>query len=134
MGTQQLLLITLGAILVGLAIFFGIEMVQENTAENNRQELIARVNLISDLAQAYVRKPVENDGGGGSFEGFDINDILEERRRRDRIIGRININVQVNRDRIIVNARGVETGYDGNRPVIVRGIIESDGLTLQIRN
>ncbi len=134
MGSQQLLLIILGVILVGVSIVVGINLSLSNAVENNRQELINRINLVSDLAMAYYKKPVEQGGGGGSFLDFDINSILKESRARERIVGRVTISFNARRERLTINTRGVEIGKDGRRVVMVRGIVTAQGLSLTIQN
>ena len=129
MGTQQLLLIVLGVIIIGAAIIAGIGLLEANAVENNRQECINRIMLINDLAQAYFKKPAEQGGGGGSFTGFEVNEGLTE---RDEVFKNITINVRANRERIIVTARGREIGIDGSRPIIMRGQIDPNELTISI--
>jgi hypothetical protein len=131
MGTQQLLLIILGVIIIGAAIVAGINLLSANAVENNRQECINRIALINDLAQAYFKKPVEQNGGGNSFTGFEINEELSS---KNEIFRKVTINVRAGRDRIIVTARGREIGIDGRRPIIMRGQIDLNELTISITN
>ncbi|MBN1301076.1 MAG: hypothetical protein JW995_07645 [Melioribacteraceae bacterium] len=76
MGQQQLLLITLGIILVGIAIFVAIDIFVTSAAQANRDYLTNKIYLFSDMAIAYYKKPVEQNGGGGSFIGWEPHSAL----------------------------------------------------------
>jgi hypothetical protein len=64
---QQLLLLTLVAMLVGLAIFAGLRTSRETMHQANEYEVAQEAIVIASYSQAWYRKPVEMGGGGGSF-------------------------------------------------------------------
>ena len=68
MGQQQLLLIILGVIIVGIAVAVGITMFQSNAVQSNRDAVISDMNMLASRAQAFYRKPVSMGGGGGAFD------------------------------------------------------------------
>jgi len=70
MGQQQLLLIILGVIIVGIAVAVGITMFQDNAVDQNRNAVIADLTNLSAKAQQYYAKPVTLGGGGNSFVGL----------------------------------------------------------------
>ncbi len=70
MGQQQLLLIILGVIIVGIAVAVGITMFQDNAVDQNRSAVIADLTTLSAKAQQYYAKPVSLGGGGNSFVGL----------------------------------------------------------------
>ena len=70
MGQQQLLLIVLGVIIVGIAIAVGISMFKSNAQSSNRDQVINDLNNLAAKAQQYFRKPLSMAGGGQSFAGF----------------------------------------------------------------
>ncbi len=70
MGQQQLLLIILGVIIVGIAVAVGITMFQDNAVDQNRSAVIADLTTLSAKAQQYYAKPVSLGGGGTSFVGL----------------------------------------------------------------
>lgn len=72
MGQQQLLLITLSVIVVGISIAIGIAMFSSNAIEQKRNEIINECTLIASEAQLYYRKPKALGGGGKSFIGWKI--------------------------------------------------------------
>ncbi len=67
MGQQQLLLIVLGVIIVGIAIAVGISMFKSNAQSSNRDQVINDLNNLAAKAQQYYRKPTAMAGGGQSF-------------------------------------------------------------------
>jgi Tfp pilus assembly protein PilE len=67
MGQQQLLLIILGVIIVGIAVAVGITMFQDNAIDQNRSAVIADLTTLAAKAQQFYAKPVTLGGGGNSF-------------------------------------------------------------------
>lgn len=67
MGQQQLLLIVLGVILVGVAVVLGIQYFSVGAEEGAKDELVAHSLTIGANAQQWFKKPVAMGGGGGSF-------------------------------------------------------------------
>jgi hypothetical protein len=72
MGQQQLLLIVLGVIVVGIAVVVGINLFNVNAVSANRDGVIADLNNLGTMAQEYYRKPTAMGGGGNSFTGWVI--------------------------------------------------------------
>ncbi len=72
MGQQQLLLIVLGVIIVGIAIAVGISMFKSNAQSSNRDQVINDLNNLAAKAQQFYRKPTSMAGGGQSFAGFTL--------------------------------------------------------------
>ncbi len=72
MGQQQLLLIVLGILIVGLAIILGIELFSSNAITTKRDNLVNECMNLSTLAQQYYSRPVAMGGGGRSFAGWQI--------------------------------------------------------------
>jgi len=69
MGQQQLLLIVLGTIIVGVAVVVGINMFTTGAVNAERDALLQDVNNIASSASAYWRKPAALAGGARSFVG-----------------------------------------------------------------
>ena len=70
MGQNQLILIVLGAILVGLAIYIVIAMFGATTEESTRNAMINDLSAFANSARAWYQKPVTQGGGGGAFDGL----------------------------------------------------------------
>jgi hypothetical protein len=71
-GQQQLLLIGLGIIIVGIAIIVGINLFSASSIQANRDALITDMATIASIAQEYYRKPKALAGGSYKFTGFTI--------------------------------------------------------------
>ncbi|HEY9165857.1 MAG TPA: hypothetical protein VIS48_06815 [Candidatus Kryptonia bacterium] len=72
MGTQQLLLIVLGIIIVGVAVFIAILLFKGNSQSANRDAITADLENLATIAQQYYRKPTTLAGGGYNYLGFNI--------------------------------------------------------------
>jgi hypothetical protein len=67
MGQQQLLLIILAIVIVGLAIVAGISIFRGSAVDAARDAVSLDVQDLGARAQAYYRKPHLLGGGGSSF-------------------------------------------------------------------
>lgn len=75
MGQQQLLLIVLGVIIVGIAIAVGVTMFQSSAVDANRQAVISDLVNFAAKAQRYYRTPTELGGGSQNFDSFALSPI-----------------------------------------------------------
>jgi hypothetical protein len=69
MGQQQLLLIVLGVIVVGIAIVVGINLFNANSVAANRDSVISDINNLGAMAMSHYKKPASMGGGANSFDG-----------------------------------------------------------------
>ena len=72
MGQQQLLLIVLGVIIVGVAIVAGIGLFNAGAEESAKDELVSQCVTIGSNAQQFYRRPVAMGGGGNTFDNYQI--------------------------------------------------------------
>lgn len=72
MGQQQLLLILLGILVVGVAIFVGINYFRSNAIEAKRNNVINELVNLASHAQQYYMKPRALGGGSRTFTGWKI--------------------------------------------------------------
>jgi len=70
MGQQQLLLLVLAAVIVGLAVVTGINMFGQNALQANQDAIRQDILTIASEAQAWFRRPVALGGGGNTFVGL----------------------------------------------------------------
>lgn len=75
MGQQQLLLLVLGAIIVGTAIVVGVNMFSESAINANRDAVVQDCMTLATRAQQWYRTPAILGGGGRSFAGIGLDDI-----------------------------------------------------------
>ena len=69
MGMQQILLIVLSVIIVGVAIAVGITMFRTQAVNANRQAIANDLNNFAASAMAYYKTPESMGGGGRDFNG-----------------------------------------------------------------
>jgi len=67
MGQQQLLLIVLGVIVVGIAVVVGINLFNANAVSANRDGVVSDLNNLGAMAQQFYKKPLAMGGGGNTF-------------------------------------------------------------------
>ncbi len=75
MGQQQLLLIVLGTIIVGIAVAVGINMMGNAQEQANLDAVRQDLLTIASSAQGYFAKPTMMAGGGNSFANIELGDI-----------------------------------------------------------
>jgi hypothetical protein len=66
MGTQQILLIVLSVIIVGVAVAVGITMFATQATNSNRQALVGELQHFGAAAMQYYKTPAGQGGGGGT--------------------------------------------------------------------
>ena len=71
MGQQQLLLIVLGVIIVGIAVVVGINLFNANAESSTQDSIVSQGTNLGAMAQQYFKKPVAMGGGGGSYTNFN---------------------------------------------------------------
>ena len=121
MGQQQLLLIVLGIIIVGIAVVVGINLFTASASEQNRDAVVLDMTNIAMMAQQYLRTPAELGGGGRTYLGFSIPQDIDTTAN-----GIYTIRVR-NQDATIVGT-GVEIGNDGTTNVKVIMVITPNGI------
>ena len=72
MGQQQLLLIILGVIIVGIAIAVGISMFSSSSVQANKDAIVNDLNNLAADAYQYKIRPTTMGGGQGSYVGYAI--------------------------------------------------------------
>jgi hypothetical protein len=72
MGQQQLLLIILGVIIVGIAIAVGLSLFSAQSVQSNRDAIINDLNNLAAQAYQFRIRPVSMGGGQGDYTTFAI--------------------------------------------------------------
>ncbi len=127
MGQQQLLLIVIGVIIVGIAIVVGINLASTSAQSANRDAVIADLNNIGAYAQQYYRKPTSLGGGGNTFTGFTIPPSLAT-------TGNGTYTATVGATVVTIVGTGTERGNDGTNKVKVTAVVTPDNITVTINN
>ncbi len=72
MGQQQLLLIILGVLIVGIAIAVGLIMFSGSSVSSNKDAIINDLMNIGQYAYRYKLRPEPLGGGGRVYTGFAL--------------------------------------------------------------
>ncbi|MGA3245908.1 MAG: hypothetical protein ABSE41_14925 [Bacteroidota bacterium] len=72
MGQQQLLLIILGVIIVGIAIAVGLSLFSAQSVQSNRDAIINDLNNLAAQAYQFRIRPSSMGGGQGDYTTFSI--------------------------------------------------------------
>jgi hypothetical protein len=77
MGQQQLLLIILGVIIVGIAIAVGLSLFSAQSVQANKDAITNDLNNLAANAYQYRIRPTSMSGGGNSYAGYTIPTKLQ---------------------------------------------------------
>ncbi len=136
MGTQQILLIVLGVIVIGIAVAVGLMMFNTQASNSNRQAVVSDLNNFASLAIAYYKTTSENGGGGetwgttdqiGQWTGYSWDGTDMETENGTYILS-------ISGDDLTIIGSGTEVGYNGSSSVqatiIVTGATSNISITV----
>ena len=124
MGQQQLLLIVLGVIIVGVAVITAIILFRANAVENKRDLILNELMNIAMMAQEYNKKPIILGGGGGSFTNWKMPTKMYK-----TAAGSYSADVQSDEVTLVGTGNEVVNGTDS---VKVQIIVFSDSLATTV--
>lgn len=129
MGQQQLLLIVLGVIIVGIAIVVGINLFQASSVDANRNAVISDLNNLAAKAQEYYKKPTALGGGGNSFVGFAMPTGMTSNAN-----GTYSIKTAGTATTIVFEGVGTENGDNGTSGVTHAATVTASAITVAKTN
>jgi len=121
MGQQQLLLIILGVIVVGIAVAGGIALFKTQATGQNRDAVWEDLNQLGARAQAFYRRPVSMGGGGKTFTGFKL---ARTELKNDN--GTYSATGDANQ--VTIQGTGTEIGDDETTPVFLSLVVKADTM------
>lgn len=127
MGTQQLLLLVVGIIVVIITIYVGYNIYNYYLENSNRDQLISILNDITVSAQQHFKKAKEQGGGGGSFSGWTIPKNLDKTDAGS-------LKALINEESINLTADGIHTGRNNISNIKITGRIDKNGLRITVIN
>jgi len=68
MGQQQLLLVVLAILIIGIAMAVGVSLFTAHGVESNRDGMIDDLNNLNASAYQFYIRPISMGGGGGAFD------------------------------------------------------------------
>lgn len=127
MGQQQLLLIVLGVIIVGIAVVVGINVFTASSSNANRDAVVSDLTNLASNAQQYYRKPTALGGGGNTFTGWTIPTNLVTTPNGS-------YSATVAAQSVTLVGIGNEIGNDGSDSVQVTMVVSPTDVTTTINN
>ncbi len=128
MGQQQLLLIVLGVIIVGIAVVVGINLFNANATNANRDGVISDLNNLGAMAQQYYKKPLSMGGGGNTFTGWTVPTGLDS--TANGTVAPPTIAAQS----VVIVGTGTEPGTNGTSPVQATCTVTPVTITVAVNN
>ena len=126
MGQQQLLLIILAIIIVGIAIAVSIGLFRAGAIDGKRDLLVSECSNIATIAISYYKKPREMGGGGKTFTGWQIPSQLVSTKNGSYI-------AQVSPTNVIITGTGTEV-VTGNDSIKVQTTVTGNTINSTIIN
>src|SRR5512137_86189 len=135
MGQQQLLLIILGVIVVGIAVAVGITMFTDNAVSANKDAVTNDLVNLASRAQQFYRRPTALGGGQGSFVGLtnDATGLAKLTSKAKNSNGTYSILTAGTAASVELQGIGTEKGMDTN-PIKVTMLVFPDSTFVTFTN
>ncbi|MGA9119228.1 MAG: hypothetical protein WB699_07650 [Bacteroidota bacterium] len=130
MGSQQLLVIAIAAVVLAVAVAVGITMFRDQAASSNRDELEMDLSQLAVRAQAFYRRPTTLGGGGGTFGGLTMTSLTS---RTTNLNGSYTVSpdpVPTSALFIKITGVGTEASTDGNPVKVVMQVYPDSMFTV----
>ena len=122
-GQQQLLLLALGVIVIGIAIVVAISVFNASAMESNREAVISDLTNIALTAQQYYRKAAILTGGSNSFTGWTIPTGLLQTSNMST-----SVTATIAAQSVTLVGLGTEIGKDGSSVVGVTMVVGPNAI------
>jgi hypothetical protein len=127
LGQQQLLMIVLALIIVGIAIAISVQLFRANAIDAKRDVLIEETSSLAVMALQFYKKPVELGGGSNSFMGWTIPSQMVQTVNGNFMTSMITPN------QVIITGTGSEV-VTGNDSIKVETIVTANEIFSTIIN
>jgi Tfp pilus assembly protein PilE len=135
MGSQQLLLIAVGLVIVGIMIAVGITMFHDQAASTNRDEVANDLAHFASIARSYYRRPSVYGGGNYSWQGLTMAKITSRPLNDNGTYTLTPDPVSGTVDHVTLTGVGTEAGLDGsNVRVVMYVYADSDQVDQALMN
>lgn len=128
MGQQQLLLIVLGAIIVGISVRIGFRIVDAQYTQQNRDQMTLQMQNIYANAEQYATKSARQAGGGGAYTGFVLSKTMLKNTSGTYTA------VVTGAKALTIVGTGVVTGNNGASPVLVTCTVTNRKIASTVTN
>ena len=134
MGSQQVLVILVGVIIIGIAISIGMFMFRDQAAATSRDSISNDLVSLATSAQKYYRRPASFGGGGNSFGGLTMDRLTTKPSNANGNYVLTPDPVPPTTLLIMVVGTGKELGVDGATPVKLTMTVMADSVLLVTTN
>lgn len=124
MGQQQLLLLVLAAVIVGISVVVGFNMFSSSAVQSNQDAIVQHVMTIGAKAQEWYRKPAAMGGGGQSFTGLTLAALNVSPSNVDADT----LFIAPTATDVTVTAVGKEDGDGDGTNITVQAVFDKDGV------
>ncbi|MEK7671298.1 MAG: hypothetical protein AAB344_03665 [Bacteroidota bacterium] len=134
MGSQQLLLIVVGVVLIGIMIAVGMDMFKDQAVSTNRDSISNDLIHFAVQAQKYYRRPSVFGGGAYSFNGLTFS-LVSTHATNSNGTYVLSPDPAGSSDSFVrITGTGYNTGTDRATPVQLRVTVWSDSTYLETLN
>lgn len=134
MGSQQLLLIVVGVVLIGIMIAVGLFMFRDQAAATNRDSVANDLVQLAAAAQKYYRRPAILGGGQGSFGGLTMARLTTKPLNANGTYLLTPSPVPPGAASVTITGTGKEVGNDGTASVKLTMTVMADSVILVTDN
>jgi Tfp pilus assembly protein PilE len=136
MGSNQLLLIVLGVIIIGIAVLVALGIFSHSVAENNLDRVTEFLMELGVRAQKYYRTPEWLSGGGHTFNGLtaDLQGIALLTNLSSNEYGTFSISVAGNDTEVTLLGVGIEDGDQDGTNCTATLSVQPHDMTMTIVN
>jgi hypothetical protein len=134
MGSQQLLLIVVGVVIVGIMIAVGLFMFRDQAAATSRDSISNDLVALATSAQKYHRRPATFGGGGNSFSGLTFDKLSTKSSNANGAYSLSPDPVPPGQTSITIIGIGNEKGDDGATPIKLTMTVMADSVLLVTNN
>jgi hypothetical protein len=124
-GQQQILLIVLGLVVIGIAVAVGMSLFRAHAISSKRDILTNETIDMAAQAISYYKRAREFGGGGKSFIGWEIPAQVQNTINGSYIIG------EVYNDHVVLIATGTEV-VTGNDSIQVKTTVSPNGYQIEV--
>ena len=134
MGSQQILLIVIAVVLIGIMILVGLDMFEDQAASTNRDAIANDLTHFAVQVQKFYRTPALFQGGGHSFNGLTSADFAKHTTNSNGTYV-LTPDPATSTDTFVeITGTGVNKGNDGSTPVRVQVTVWPDSSYLETLN
>ena len=125
MGQQQLLLIIVAVIVVGVSVALASHLFLASAEDSNKDSIITEMTNLATISLQYYDKPAAMAGGGRSFTNWQIPSHIDTSTSGTYTISQANDN-----QLLLIGSPTQGNGYTWN----VQGTITQSGIVTEIIN